>query len=90
MSKSRISKQGTSTARLELISGHMAANLARNIGEMASGNGNSMDVQHGGPVLDSESREFLEGICREQSLENGPDNRRSKHYVFVTILSGIL
>ena len=30
-SKSRISKRGTSIARLELISGHMAANLARNL-----------------------------------------------------------
>ena len=30
-SKSRISKRGTTIARLELISGHMAANLAQNI-----------------------------------------------------------
>ena len=30
-SKSRISKRGISIARLELISGHMAANLARNM-----------------------------------------------------------
>lgn len=32
-SKSRISKQNTSIARLELISGHMVANLAKNLGQ---------------------------------------------------------
>ena len=30
-SKSRISKRDTSTARLKLLSGHMAANLAKNL-----------------------------------------------------------
>ena len=38
-----------------------------------------MDGQHGGPVLDSESREVLEGICGEQSQGNGPNNRRSRN-----------
>ena len=38
-----------------------------------------MDGQHGGPVLDSESREVLEGIRGKQRQENGPDNRRSRN-----------
>ena len=51
------------------------------IEEMASGNRNGMDGQHGGPILDSESREVLEGIRGEQSQENGPDNRRSRNSI---------
>ena len=38
-----------------------------------------MDEQHGGPVLDSESREVLEDIRGEKSQENGPDSRRSRN-----------
>ena len=49
------------------------------IEEIASGNRNGMDGQHGGPVLDSESREVLEGIRGKQRQENGPDNRRSRN-----------
>ena len=51
------------------------------IDEMANGNRNGMDGQHGGPILDSESREVLEGIRGEQSQENGPDNRRSRNSI---------
>ena len=49
------------------------------IEEMASGNRNGMDGQHGGPVLDSESREVLEGIRGEQSQESGANNRRNRN-----------
>ena len=78
-SKSRISKRGISIARLELISGHMAAHLARNICHALKRwpVETAIDGQHGSPVLDSESREVLEGIRGEQSQENRPDNRRS-------------
>ena len=40
---------------------------------------NGMDGQHDGPVLDSESREVLEGIRGEQSQESGANNRRNRN-----------
>ena len=55
-SKSRISKRDTTIARLELVSGHMAANMARSLLSCPEAVAHCicyyLDGQHGGPILD--------------------------------------
>ena len=57
--KSRISKRSLSIARLELVSGHMAANMVRNgmsgVETFTDSFSDNMDGQYDGIVLDNES-----------------------------------
>ena len=65
-SKSRISKRNTSNARLELISGHMAVNLAKNLCQalyMDNKIRNNLDGQYGCLILDLEPRKVMESLC---------------------------
>ena len=81
-SKSRISKRSTWICRLELISGHMAANLAKNLcrpERMANKIRYSVDGQHGCLVLDCEPRKVLESLRRQPSQKDSSDYRRSRH-----------
>ena len=65
-SKSRKLKRNTLVARLELVSGHMAANRAKNLYtalQRWSIKSNHLDGQHGSIVLVNQSWEGMESVC---------------------------
>ena len=69
-SKSRISKQNTWIARLELISGHMAANLSKNLCQALKEwlvKSVTIWIDSMVALLDLQSREVMEDLCRQQS-----------------------